>query len=113
MTVTTQILGTAIAVGAAMAAAGMFVLRAVIAKDVKPLGDLMIALTGEMRALTSSIADERTTRKEERDESRAIHRDLERIVQDHETRLELHNQRIATLEQPPRSPVAIRKRRAS
>jgi hypothetical protein len=113
MTVTTQIVGTALAVGVAGAGAGLFILRAVIAKDIKPLGDAMLLLTGEMRSLTSSMADERTTRKEERDESRAIHRDLEKIVQDHDTRLKLHDQRIATLEDPPRPPVAIRKRRAS
>lgn len=106
MNVTVQIVGTAVSVGVAMGAAGLFVLRAVIAKDVKPLGDAMLVLTTEVRTLTHAIAEERASRKEEREETRAILRDLEKIVGDHEARL-------AVLEQPPRSPVAMRSRRAS
>lgn len=93
MTITAQIIGTAVAVGVAMAAAGLFVLRAVIAKDVKPLGDAMLVLTGEMRSLTTSMTDERAVRKEERDETRKILKDLDAIVRNHETR-------IAVLETP-------------
>ena len=106
MTVTAQIIGTAVAVAVAMGAVGLFVLRAVIAADIKPLGDAMLTLTGEVRALTSSIAEERTSRKEERDETRAILRDLEKIVGDHESRL-------AVLEQPPPPARAAKMRRAS
>ena len=106
MNVTVQIVGTAVSVGVAMGAAGLFVLRAVIAKDVKPLGDAMLVLTTEVRTLTNAIAEERASRKEEREETRAILRDLEKIVQDHDTR-------IAVLETPPRPTITARSRRAS
>jgi len=89
----TAIVGTAISVSGTFALAGLWVFRAVIARDVKPLSDSMIRLETSVKALTDTLTQEREARREERDETRRIMHDLDTIVRNHEVRL-------TVLEQP-------------
>jgi len=98
------ILGTAVTVGGAIAGIATWAFRAVIAKDVTPT---LIQLGTEANALTKEFAAFREAKDEERRETRAILKDLDAIVRNHETRL-------VVLEQPLQPPaVAARKRRAA
>lgn len=108
---TVELLGTAIGVGGVMVTAGVFVVRSVIAADVKPLNDTMIALTGAVGGLKSTIEQEREIRREERHETTKILSDLKTLVHDHEVTLAQHAIRLDKLEGPP--PNTTRKRPAA
>lgn len=101
------ILGTAVTVGGAIAGIATWAFRAVIAKDVTPT---LIQLGSEANALTKEFAAYREAKDEERRETRAILAHLEKLVQEHDTELKLHGQRISLLEVPPPPAVAARKR---
>jgi len=94
-----ETVGTAVTVGSVVAGATVWAMRAVLAREITPT---LVRLSVEAGALTKEFASFRETKDEERRETTAILRDLERIVQSHETRL-------TVLEQPPTRP----KRRAS
>ena len=97
------IVGTAVTVGGAIAGLATWAFRAVIAKDVTPT---LIQLGTEANALTREFAAFREAKDEERRETRAILKDLDAIVRNHETR-------IVVLEQPTPPAAAARKRRAA
>lgn len=103
MNVTVQIIGTAVTVGGVIVAGAMWAFKAIIAKDVTPI---VVELRTEAKALTREFAAFREAKEEERKETRAILRDLDRIVQNHETR-------IVVLEQPTPPAASARKRRAA
>ena len=81
------IVATAVTVAATMAAAALFVLRLVIAKDIAPLTTAL----GEVRLLLKQgiedAKEQKATAKESSNELREILTDLREIVSDHETRL--------------------------
>lgn len=93
MTSLPTILTTAVSVSSCLALVGLWVFRAIIAKDIQPLSDSMIRLEGSVKALTDTMTQERDARREERDETRKILADLDTIVRNHEVRL-------SVLEQP-------------
>jgi hypothetical protein len=95
-----ETVATAAAVGSAVAGFAVWAMRAVLAKEITPT---LIRLGVEAAALTKEFAAHRETKDEERRETTAILRDLEKIVQDHETRITL-------LEQPPARPTTRRRR---
>lgn len=103
------IVGTAITVGGAIAGIATWAFRAVIAKDVTPT---LIQLGTEANALTREFAAFREAKDEERRETRAILKDLDAIVRNHELQITEHGMRISALESPPPSAVA-RKRRVA
>ena len=102
------IVGTAVTVGGAMAAGLAFAVKAIIAKDVTPT---MVKLGMEANALTKEFAAFREEKAEDRKETQAMLKALEKLVADHETTLALHDQRILRLEGPP--PAAAKRRRAA
>ena len=102
------IVGTAVTVGGAIAGIATWAFRAVIAKDVTPT---LIQLGTEANALTREFAAFREEKIEDRKETHAMLKALEKLVADHETTLALHDQRIMRLEGP--SPASARKRRAA
>lgn len=102
------IVGTAVTVGGAIAAALAFAVRAIIAKDVTPT---MVKLGMEANALTREFQTFREEKAEDRRETHAMLKALEKLVADHETTLALHDQRILRLEGPP--PAAAKRRRAA
>lgn len=104
------IVGTAVTVGGAIAGLATWAFRAVIAKDVTPT---LIQLGSEANALTKEFAAFREAKEEERKETRAILKDLDAIVRNHELQITEHAMRLNALETPPPSPVAIRKKRAA
>lgn len=93
------ILATSVSVAASGALAGLWVLRAVVARDVKPLNDVMIGLTSTVKSLTDTLLEERDARKEERKEMQHIVRDLELLVRDLDRRTtRLESLRLTPLE---------------
>ena len=82
MTEGLAIVATAISVATAGSVAGLFVLRAVVAKDVKPLNDVLIGLTINVKSLTDTLSEERDLRHHERKDMQQIIRGLEVIVRD-------------------------------
>lgn len=103
------IVGTAVTVGGAIAAGMAFAVRAIIAKDVTPT---MVKLGTEANALTREFQAFREEKAEDRKETQAMLKALEKLVADHETTLALHDQRIGRLESPPPA-VAAKRRRAA
>ena len=97
------IVGTAVTVGGAIAGLAMWAFKTVIAAEVKPT---LVQLGLEANALTKEFAAFREAKDEERRETRAILKDLDAIVRNHETR-------ISVLEQPTPPAAALRKRRVA
>lgn len=86
------IISTAVTVGAAIAAVAVWAFKAVVAKDVTPT---LVELGAEASALTREFQSFRDIKSEERKETAAILHDLDKIVQNHETRLTVLEQRRA------------------
>ena len=81
------ILGTAVTVAAAMGAAGLFVLRLVIAQDVAPVGKELAELRLTLANAINKLDEHRNRSEKGEGELHAILEDLRRIVGDHETRI--------------------------
>ena len=81
------IVGTSLTVATAMAAAALFVLRLVIAKDIAPLTVTLSEVRGLLERAIADAAEQKSTSKESSGELREILTDLREIVSDHETRL--------------------------
>ena len=79
-----MVVSTAVSVGVAIAAAATWAFKATIARDVTPL---MVELRMEASALTREFASYRSSKDEERRELRGILNDVDKIVQNHETRI--------------------------
>lgn len=87
MQVAAAIVGTAVAVAGAMGAAGLFVLRLVIAQDIAPIGKEMGELRITLGNAIHKLDEHRMTSQKGEHELHAILDDLRRIVGDHETRI--------------------------
>ena len=85
-----MVLGTAVTVGAAIATVAVWAFRAVVAKDVTPT---LVKLGTEANALTNEFVTFRESRTEERAEMRAVLKDLDAIVRNHDTRIAVLEQR--------------------
>lgn len=87
------ILGTAVAVAGLMGAVALFVIRAVVAQDLRPLGGKMIELTAALSALTTTMAAQKADEREHASEIRAILGDLNTLVHRLDTRVTILEQR--------------------
>ncbi len=81
------ILGTAVAVAASMATAGLFVLRLVISQDVSPLREELVGLRLTLKAAVEQLTALQSDARAGEKELHAIAQDLRAIVADHETRI--------------------------
>jgi len=95
------VVGTAVTVAAIGGAGGLWVLRAIISTEVTPR---LSELSTNAALLAQSFGSYREAKDTERVETRAILADLNKIVQDHETR-------IRDLEPALRPTVAMRPKR--
>ena len=97
MTITADLLlvvtGTAVSAGTAIAATAVWAFKAVVAKDVTPS---IVKLATEANALTNEFVTFRESRAEERAEMRAVLKDLDAIVRNHDTRIAVLEQRRAS-----------------
>ena len=85
------ILGTAVVVGGSIATFAVWAFKAVIAKDVTPK---LVELGSGANALTKEFAMFREGKAEERAETRAILKDLDAIVRNHDARLAVIESRL-------------------
>jgi hypothetical protein len=93
------VLGTAVTLASCMGAAGLFILRAVIAKDLRPLSDTMLRLTLEMQSLASTISQYRTDAKEQREEWHGTIGSIRDMLDHHQAQLGSHETRLTVIEQ--------------
>lgn len=70
-----------------MGAAGLFVLRLVIAQDIAPVGNAMGELRVTLANAIQKLDEHRQSSQKGEHELHAILEDLRRIVGDHETRI--------------------------
>jgi uncharacterized coiled-coil DUF342 family protein len=96
------ILGTAVAVAGAMAAAGRWVLAMSIREDMQPLREAILGLKQTADQLSKELREAKAEQKEGRDE-------LHDAVQAIRDVLANHDKRITVLESSPKPPVRIRK----
>jgi hypothetical protein len=89
-----------VAICATVVTGCVFIVRALIAKDSKPVGEAMIGLTGEVKALANEFREFRESKELERQETGRILKHLDSIVQTHEVTLAEHNVRLGNLESP-------------
>jgi hypothetical protein len=95
------ILATAVAVAGAMAAAGRWVLGAVIREDVAPLQTTMAVLGERVATLTSVLAQSDVTRQKDREAVERSTAEMHDAVQAIRDVLSDHETRLIVLERPP------------
>lgn len=97
------ILGTAVTLATFMGGAGLFILRLVIDRDVRPIGDTMIGLRGSLDSLKETLMQQRIDATRQRDELHDAIEAIREMLSHHQAQLGLHETRITVLEQPPRA----------
>jgi uncharacterized coiled-coil DUF342 family protein len=96
------ILGTAVTVAGAMAAAGRWALSMSIREDMQPLREAILGLKQTADQLSKELREAKVEQKEGRDE-------LHDAVQAIRDVLANHDKRITVLESSPKPPARIRK----
>lgn len=100
------IFGTAATVGAAVAASGRWVVRAIFREDVEPLRDTMMALKHTVETLVEEMRESRDVQRSDRNDMHEAVEKLTTIVQDHESRVRVLESQQTPKKPAPRSRVA-------
>ena len=108
------VLGTSVTLATGLGVAGLSMVRAVVAQDIKPISDNMVDLRATLKSLNDTLVQQRLDGAEQRNELHGALNGIREMLAAHQRQLGDHDVRLAVLEDspPPAVSARIRPRRA-